>query len=102
MITNIESSPLRNKRFRVFMDNGKYYDFGLKNGDTYIDNHDMVKRLNYLKRHLANETEHTLIKNLVPSPSLFSAYLLWGKYTSIEQNIHFLNSLWEKKHMSSS
>jgi len=102
MITKVESSPLPNKRFRVFMDNGKSYDFGLKSGSTYIDHHDMTKRLNYLKRHLANETENTLIKNLVPSPSLFSAYLLWGKYTTLEQNVHFLNSLWEKKHMMSS
>ena len=101
MIIKIESSPLPTKRFRVFMDNGKYYDFGLKGGSTYIDHHDMTKRLNYLKRHLANETENTLIKNLVPSPSLFSAYLLWGKYTTLEQNIHFLNSLWEKKHSKS-
>ena len=98
MIIKIESSPISHKRFRVFMDNGKYYDFGLKGGSTYINHHDMTKRLNYLKRHLANETENTLIKNLVPSPSLFSAYLLWGKYTTLEQNIHFLNELWKKKH----
>ena len=46
---------------------------------TYIDHHDKTKRANYWKRHLvANRTELHLITNLVPSPELFSAMLLWG------------------------
>jgi len=35
-------------------------------------------RANYWKRHLANRTEDERITNLVPSPALFSAMLLWG------------------------
>ena len=100
MIVKIEDSPLQHKRFRVWMDNGKSYDFGLKGGKTYIDHNDMKKRVAYLARHMANETEKKLIENLVPSPSLFSAYLLWGKYPTLQENAYFLNQLWRKKHSS--
>jgi hypothetical protein len=98
MIINIESSPVKHKRFRVTMDNGKQYDFGLDTGNTYIDHHDREIRLNYWNRHYANPTEKRLIDNLVPSPSLFSAYILWGWTTDIYDNIQRLNMLWEKKH----
>lgn len=80
------------------MDNGKEYDFGYRNGETYIDHGDSLKRINYWKRHLGNKTEKKLIENLVPSPSLFSAMLLWGKHKDIYQNIDELNKLWEKLH----
>ena len=99
MIIKIEKSPIKNKRFRVYMDNGKHYDFGLSNGRTYIDHKDSVLKKNYLKRHLANPIERELISNLVPSPALFSAFLLWGKYTDLQKNIDYLNNLWAKKHL---
>ena len=98
MITKIEKSPLKNKRFRVYLDNNKYYDFGFINGSTYIDHYDKNKRTNYLKRHYANPTEKYLIDNLIPSPSLFSAFLLWGHYRSLNQNIDYLNELFHIKH----
>jgi hypothetical protein len=78
------------------MNTGKHYDFGLDTGKTYIDHGDIVKRDNYRKRHLANKIEKALNDNLVPSPSLFSMALLWGKYTDINKNISYLNSLWKK------
>lgn len=95
MIIKIGRSPLSNKRFRVYLDNGKHYDFGYKTGLTYIDHRNKTLRENYLKRHMANEIEKILITNLVPSPSLFSAYLLWGKYDDIHKNIAHLNALWK-------
>lgn len=98
MIVKITNSPKQYKRYRVFLDNDTHYDFGLKNGSTYIDHKDKVKRENYLKRHLANKTENDLIKNLVPSPSLFSAYLLWGPSTDLQTNINELNKLFKQKH----
>jgi hypothetical protein len=52
----------------------------------------------YWARHLGNATEYKLITNLVPSPSLFSAYILWGIYPDIEKNINYLNQLWREKH----
>lgn len=98
MIVRIEESPKEFKRYRVIMDNGRTYDFGLRDGSTYLDHKDKKKRYNYLARHMANETEKKLITNLVPSASLFSALLLWGPYTSLRKNAEFLNGLWEKKH----
>lgn len=95
MIVKIEKSPLKHKRYRVIMDNGKHYDFGLDTGSTYIDHKDIIKRDNYRKRHLANKTEKILITNLVPSPSLMSYYILWGDYTNIRHNIEALNKLWK-------
>jgi hypothetical protein len=103
MIKQISNSPVKHKRLRVYMDNGKHYDFGYKSSDgklgsTYIDHHDKTKRKNYWLRHLGNPTEKKLIKNLVPSSSLFSAMLLWGEYETLEQNAFKLNELWEAKH----
>lgn len=95
MIIKIFRSPKKNKRFRIYMDNGKHYDFGYKFGETYIDHKDKKKRENYLKRHLANKTEKTLIENNIPSPALFSAKLLWGNSTDLLENIYDLNSQWK-------
>lgn len=101
MIVEIEKSKRKNKRFRVILDNGNSYDFGLDSGKTYIDHQDKDKRTNYRKRHLGNETEKKLINNLTPSPSLFSYYLLWGDYTDIMKNIIHLNNLWSSKKSNS-
>jgi len=98
MIVDIQPSPIKHKRFRVTMDNGKQYDFGLDTGSTYIDHHNKIKRLNYWSRHYSNPIERRLINNLVPSPALFSAYLLWGESTDLNKNINHLNMLWKKKH----
>jgi len=97
MIVNIEPSKNKNKRFEVTLDNGRKFNFGLKDGQTYIDHHDKVKRENYLKRHLANKIENKLINDLIPSPALFSAFLLWGPSTSLEENIKQLNNLMSHK-----
>lgn len=98
MIVKVEKSPVKYKRYRVTMDNGKTYDFGLLGGETYIDHRDANKRRNYWLRHYANATEKELIDNLVPSPSLFSAYLLWGAHTTLDKNVTELNNLWKIKH----
>ena len=93
MILEISNSKKASKRYCVRLDDGRTIDFGLKNGDTYIDHHDPEKRENYWKRHLANKTEHRLITQLIPSPALFSAMLLWGDSTSLNKNIRDLNHL---------
>jgi hypothetical protein len=97
MIIKIIDSPIKHKRFRLFINN-EHYDFGLDTGSTYIDHGDKIKRKNYWLRHLGNTTEKKLINNLVPSPALFSAYILWGKHKTIEKNIKDLNNLWLLKH----
>jgi hypothetical protein len=102
MITDIKPSNKKNKRFQatILQHNGKEkkIDFGLKDGVTYIDNmRTTQERHNYLQRHLANKTEKKLIENLIPSASLLSAALLWGKHKSLEKNIIELNKLFKAK-----
>jgi len=63
--------------------NNDKYDFGLLSGSTYIDHKDKIKKDNYKKRHYAIKSEKLLIDDLIPSPSLFSYYILWGPYASI-------------------
>lgn len=98
MIVEVLKSPVKYKRFRVVMDNGKHYDFGLLGGETYIDHKDHEKRRNYWLRHYANPLEKKLIDNLTPSSSVMSAFLLWGSHTSLEKNVRELNNLWKNKH----
>jgi len=95
-IINITDSPKKSKRFRVYMDDGKHYDFGLDTGSTYIDHHDKQKRLAYIARHLGNIREKRLIDSLTPSPALFALALLWGEHTNINDNIKSLNHLFKK------
>ena len=73
-------SNRKNKRFMAII-KGKKYHFGLKNGSTYIDHKDELKRQNYIKRHIVNEDW-----GKVNSGSL-SRYLLWGDSTSLDKNI---------------
>ena len=93
MIVEINDSKKAFKRYCVRLDDGRKFDFGPKSGNTYLDHHDVKKRENYWKRHLANKTEHRLITNLTPSPALFSSMLLWGDSTSLDKNIRDLNHL---------
>ena len=100
MILEVVSSPIPLKRFRATVKTSKgikQYDFGLKGGQTYIDGASDQQRTNYMLRHMGNSVEERLIENLIPSPSLLSAYLLWGKYRTLKENILRLNALWKKK-----
>jgi len=60
--------------------NGKTIHFGLKGGSTYIDNGDKIKRENYINRHKKNE-DWTKV-----NAGSLSRFLLWGDYTTLEQN----------------
>ena len=93
MIRQTTDSPIKNKKYRAYIDNGKYYDFGLKGSSPYLDHRNIKMRDNYRKRHLGNKFENNLINNLIMSPSLLSYYLLWGPYTELDENINFLNNL---------
>jgi hypothetical protein len=76
----LEPSPLKDKRFRLTL-KGRTVDFGSKNGKTYIDHKDKIKRANYLKRHHANEVWSEF------NPGSASAWILWGPSTNIETNL---------------
>ena len=92
-IVKIENSPRKGKRYRVYLDNDIFFDFGQSGGRTYIDHLSKKKRDNYKKRHYSNSTEKHLIDTLTPSPALFSYYLLWGQHGDIMRNIDDLNKL---------
>ena len=99
-IMKIDRSNKLGKRFKVILNNGEEYNFGQEFSDgkhpqTYIDGASKEKRDNYIKRHLGNKTENQLINNLVPSPSLFSMYLLWNT-PNIDENIKILNGMFKK------
>jgi hypothetical protein len=96
-IINIIPSTKANKKYTAILSNGEEFDFGLDGSSTYLNHKDKTKRLNYIKRHMGNKREKELIENLIPSPALFSLALLWGKYDNLEDNIKWLNSLWENK-----
>jgi len=104
-IIKIENSNNKNKRFKITVvnNNDKILTFnfglkdGLKNGSTYIDHKDKVKRLNYFKRHYNNQNEKNFIDNLIPSNALYSMILLWGKYDNINDNIVYYNDYISKK-----
>ena len=102
MIVKIILSPINGKRFRAYIkrNNGQleFHDFGFKGAKTYIDGRTEQDRTNYLARHMGNKTEEQLINNLVPSPSLLSAFLLWGRSRNLASNVKYLNSLWKKEH----
>ena len=95
-IKSIQASTKRNKRFQVTLENGDKYSFGLLNpvNGTYIDHGDKVLRYRFWARHYGNEREKELIDNLIPSASLYSAYILWGDHTDIKKNIDALNALY--------
>jgi len=92
-IAKIENSKVKNKRFRITLQDGSHYDFGLDTGKTYIDGVSEKTREAYRTRHLGNLTEKKLISSLIPSPSLFSYYILWGESRSIDENIKKLNRM---------
>ncbi len=92
MIQEVIISPLKTKKYRAIMSDGSKIDFGLKGSSTFLDHHDKTKRHNYRVRHLANDREKYLIKNVIPSPALLSFYLLWNT-GNLEHNILYLNQL---------
>ena len=89
-IIKLVKSPRKNKRFRVYLKNNEYFDFG-SDGGAYIDHGNKKKRDNYRKRHYAQEKK--LIDSLTPSPALYSYYLLWSESTNINKNIEKLNRM---------
>jgi hypothetical protein len=93
-IIKIENSNNKNKRFKITVNNNDkilIFNFGLKDGETYIDHKDKVKRYNYFLRHYNNPLERKFIDELIPSNALYSLILLWGKYTDINKNIQYYN-----------
>jgi hypothetical protein len=104
MIEEVIPSPVQNKRFRATLvdETGRVHkiDFGQKGASTFIDHGDVRKKEAYWARHMGNKTERHFIENLIPSPSVLSAFLLWGPSQKMDDNIKLLNQLFEVKHRS--
>jgi hypothetical protein len=94
-IISLEKSTRKDKKYKVVMSDGKEYHFGLKDSTTYTEGASKQTRDAFLARHTNNPLEKKLIENLVPSPSLFSVYLLWNT-PSLEKNVKILNRLLSK------
>jgi hypothetical protein len=70
--------------------------FGSPTGFTFIDGASEKTRGNYRKRHYANQVERHRIDNLIPSPALFSWYLLWNT-PDLGENIRILEMLLKRR-----
>jgi hypothetical protein len=85
MIEEVIPSPVQNKQFRATLisETGlvQKIDFGQKGGSAYYIDHGSIKKKEaYWARHYGgNKTERYFIDNLIPSPALLSAFLLWGR-----------------------
>ena len=95
-ILNVVKSNRKGKKYTAILDTGKEIHFGSDVSTTYVEGASKEKRANYLKRHLANPVEKHHVENLVMSPALLSAYLLWSG-PSLEKNIEVLNKELRKK-----
>ena len=95
-IIEVLPSHRKNKKYKAIINDGTQVHFGLKNSNTFIDSASIQARNAYLARHLANKVEKQLIGNLVMSPSLLSAYILWNT-NDLEKNVEILNSLFKNK-----
>ena len=95
-IIDIVPSHRKNKKFKAVLSNGTQVHFGLKNSNTFIDKASLQTRNAYLARHLGNKIEKELIDNLVMSPSLLSAYILWNT-NDLDKNVEILNKLLKYK-----
>lgn len=99
-IVELTLSPKATKRFKITLNidgEQKSWDFGAKNGNTFIDHADERKRNAWYARHTANTVERNRIENIIPSASLFSALLLWGDSPDLFSNLVNLNSLFLQK-----
>ena len=92
IIERIEPSNRKGKKYTAILSDGKQIHFGLAGSNTYVDGASTQMRNAYLARHLANKTEQQLIQNLVLSPALLSAYILWNT-PDIDNNVKILNKM---------
>jgi hypothetical protein len=96
MIIDVSPSLQFGKRYVASVKIGdaiKKFHFGQEGAFTYIDGAPEYVKDAYWARHMGNAREKYLINNLIPSPALFSAYLLWGSSRSLATNIRSLNKM---------
>ena len=72
----LESSPRKNKRFRITFDNGEFVDFGADGGKTFIDGRTEKERLAWIARHKNDRYYNDKLSGIY-----HSRMLLWTKPT---------------------
>lgn len=88
-IINIEETPLRNRRFRVFLLDGTKYDIGTKKGEYYIDHGNKEIRTSYYI-HLDKKALR-VCRRLQSGAQLYETFILNGPTTDIIKNVNFYN-----------
>jgi len=89
-IINIEKSPLSNRRYRIYLLNGKHYDIGLNECKYYIDHGD--KKLRELHYGLFNKYTKHICSQLISGRILYETFILNGCTTDIIKNVNFYNN----------
>lgn len=89
-IINIEKSPLRNRRYRLFFINGDHMDIGLKNYEYYIDNGNKDYR-NLIYTLMHKDAKKTIINN-EHDYIVYETFILNGATKNLIKNINFYNS----------
>ena len=97
-IVSVEKSDRKDKKMKAILDDGKIIHFGLEGSKTFIEGATQDVRDAYMNRHLGNKKEQELIDGIIPSPALFSFYLLWFS-NNLQKNIKLLNRLLREKEM---
>jgi len=95
-IVHLEKATKEGKKYSAILNDGRRINFGSNISQTYAEGATKQKRDAYFKRHLANKTEYHLIKNMIPSPALLSAIVLWLT-PSLSNNLKLLNRAWVEK-----
>ena len=88
-IINIEKSPLRNRRYRIYLINSDHLDVGFKKSKYYIDDGNKANRNFYYQ--LLNNKQIEELFNCKPSQLLYETFILNGATQNIITNINFYN-----------
>lgn len=93
----LSKSNLKDKRFKVVIDNKKTIHFGLKNPKigTFIDHGNKVIRENYIKRHQPRENWSK--SGGINTAGFWAYHLLWGKYPNLAKNISYVENKFDIK-----
>jgi hypothetical protein len=90
-IINYEKSPLRSRRYRIYLINGEHIDIGFKKSEYFIDNGDIEFREFYYD--LLNKKQKKHLMTCDPSQLLYETFILNGATIDIVTNINFYNQI---------
>lgn len=76
MIVELRKSNRRDKRYMATFDGKKTIHFGAKDGETFIDHKNNIKKSAWIARHKVREDW-----NNISTPGALSKHLLWNRET---------------------